>query len=293
MSSKELVPLSYGRNVWNKIHQSDLPNYQGVVPPEYLEEINEVYDTRLYLGTHGSSRKTGNAGIDAAIRPTQREYTAARRTVDALLSSDVLFLENYGYTDQPASPLSSASIYMVQLAVLGGSIPKRRVLQGIKTEQKETLEDIEAQRDGYLISAWDYAYRLARHRGIKTVFADVDAYQELLFKEQHRGLPLSELYLAGDESVVNRIHRIREQRVAKTVVHCALAGLSSARVASQKPVLAVMFGGGHRETLPEAFDNEGLAYSVHDMDATESLYDRLIEQSNFVTQQVKPLLMEL
>jgi len=53
MSSAELVPLSYTREAYNALHNTELVTHTDALTAEQASRINDNYDIEIHLGTHG------------------------------------------------------------------------------------------------------------------------------------------------------------------------------------------------------------------------------------------------
>lgn len=99
--STELVPLDYGRFVFNTLHGTGLEAHKSNLTAEQAKAINDHFDIELYFGKHGTA-----AGDLVPWRevPTQRDYDAAAKVVEDLQPGDMLFLEAPGFTNPVLMP---------------------------------------------------------------------------------------------------------------------------------------------------------------------------------------------
>jgi hypothetical protein len=278
--SSELVPLSYAREAYNALHGTELQTHNDALTAEQAARINNHFDIELHLGTHGLASGEQSYDPYALIAlPTQQEYKEAAAVVEGLRPGDTLFIEGYGFNSQPPEPVQVPD--RLPLTTEKGSTFAQRMFGQLALtmahEMKaEARRGLEQERHDYKISAWDYARQLAALKGVRTVVADHDVFEDQSLRALSKGRGLMELMRSPnkeDQALAERMHAQRERRARNMLKDWALDHLppegSPAQEGGHKPKLALLFGGAHREGLEQSFNDIGLKAEVTVMKSTD------------------------
>lgn len=263
--SNELVPLDYQRYAYNAHHGTELQHHNSLLTAEQAAQVNNNYDIELYFGTHGAVPGADTeATHNPLVLPSQKEYEEAAAVVDSLQPGDTLFVENYGFTKptlEPLPPIPSAE----ELGSLGSSRFFSSHAEMFMRDMRQSARDqLENARQNYKISALDYARQLAALKGIRTVYADLDAFDKQRVTTLNEGNDSFGLLI--DPEPKNRelqksTGARRELQVPNVVKDWALKHLPEAEAQNargRKPKLAVLFGRNHEEPTEQAFTGMGL-----------------------------------
>lgn len=289
--STDLVPLTYDRKFYNIQNGTSLEHHDDQLTAVQAEAINEHFDLQVYLGAHGQG-----GGYDpndevfdfVSTAPTQAEYEAASRAVASMQPGDVLFTEGPGFRSQSIriesdSHESEKLINDFLLLVLG--VDK----EGLKAAQ---LQHLEKQRQGYTISAWEYARQLANIKDIQVVYADSDAFDleaaDLSDEKIHNIIRGKDP--EGWEKIRGQSDQ-RERKAINIVKDWALEHIDEPLPSSgRKPKLTLLFGAGHAEGLERRIAANRLDAEVHTMEMSASQH-RVTEHIGHIASKTMGLLL--
>lgn len=293
----DLVPTTYQRQVWNADHGMELHHHDDLLDAEQAKRINDHFSIEIFAGTHGQALPRPDFNNPAEVRryhrtkPTQKEYAAASALVDSLRPGDTLFVEGIGFTHPIVEGLPQVFLEMANPPVSDPSNPfaamdhwGKDIAQAEIARLRKELED---KRANYEIHAWDYASQLARLKGITVVSADIDAFEEQRFARD--GKNQSELLRSADPeeaAYAQRVQAVRENRARNIVKDWALDHLppesTPLPAEGEKPRLVLAFGSDHKGDLNTKFEEIGLPVTIHEMEATTSIKERMDEQRDHV-----------
>lgn len=286
--SIELVPLSYARDAYNVLHGTELRTHTDALTAEQASRINSNYDIEVHVGTHGQAPGAHPDNPYAVITlPTQQEYQEVAAVVAGMQPGDTLFSEGYGFRDQPPEPVmipnrptTAADGPAVSFFERMFSEHRLALAHELRAAAGRRLEEL---RRDYKIDAWDYARQLAILKGVRTVYADHDIFDDELLDALGQNKDLLRLTTDSnpeERALAERIHVQRERKARNIVKDWALDHLPPKGMPppnGRKPKLVLLFGGLHKEGLKRAFDDLGLDTKVTVMESSD-FHSRTAEQ---------------
>lgn len=281
--STELVSRDSARAVYNSLNGTDLEAHRDNLTAEQAELINSQFDIELRLGAHGIVRQDKSTDNKFSQQPVEQDYEEAAQTVASLQPGDILFMENYGFSHNPSPPQADEMPAATDDQLSISEMFKRTVGPMLSEQLKQhDRAALEQKRKAHTISAWAYAYELARLKGVQTIFADQDAFEAEANRALANGKTARELHSTLDPSeqaLAWRIHGQREQKVVNTVKDWALQHLAEdINPNTPKRKLVILFGSAHRDGLERAFSNLGLNATTTLL-AEATTTERLIENA--------------
>jgi hypothetical protein len=293
--SNELVPMQDVRNAYNALHGTEFKHHTDALTAEQAARINGTYDIEIFGGLHGLIKSDNTEAfepIDWLKLPTQEEYDQAAAVVAGMEPGDVLFLEGYGFNKplpesgmSPEHLPSTMNIDTDTLHMLGELATS--IMNVINTDkvQADAHTRLEQERRDYRITAWEYAYKLAALKGVRTVYADHDVFDQQAFEALTGGRTLRDLRYSSDADsrlLVRHGDEQRERSIRNIVKDWALEHLPPERAATpsgRKPKLVPLLGIKHGRRLKQRFDDVGLNAQVTEMKFT-SVEERAREQAS-------------
>lgn len=281
----ELVPFTYDREAYNGLHGTNLHSPNELLDAADAERINNAFAIEVYVGVHGLA-KHPNEAYTPLVLPTQVEYEAVKGVVDGLQPGDVLFMENPGFQCQPPEPVSIpdrlSTPPVFDITSFMHRLAAQTALRQLHAARDSARVELEQQRRNYNITAWDYARQLAALQGIRTVYADHDAFDSQAVEKLSGGKSLMDLATSDtheDRILAERIHEQRERRACSVLKGWALDHLPAADIApgGRKPRLVLVFGQAHQKGLEQGFRDLGLRAEITRMEST-TIEGRLGEQ---------------
>jgi hypothetical protein len=302
-----VVPLTYGREVWNTLQQGidpsheALPHHDSLLTADQARRVNEHFDIELYFGRHGfGMQHVAGDTLPSHILPTQLEYEEAARIIDGLQEGDTLLLEGRGFDRNPPDPITTRALleaYEVMsrpvpesvhttLAEAFRSIGYLAINMAAAAKYSASIENLanaQTLREGYLGDAWLYAHFLAAAKGVRIRYADYDKYLDDRAAERN-GISRSEQVTSTDTSAqlqYLRDLRGREKVARNTAKDVALEDLppeDTPPPRGRKPKLAVLYGAFHKDTMIQGFHDMNLDVTAHDM-AQSSPEERMREHA--------------
>jgi hypothetical protein len=291
----EFDSLPSNRDAWNSQFGTELRHHNDELTPAEAARINEYYDIEVYVGTHGQPR----GGIDEFLGdsqvlktpgerkafelltlPTPEEYDAAAAVVDTMRPGDVLFIEQAGFESHPDAPppppeaaLGAETVHDLPKALLKALIGEMavNVWQKWADSRRQWAEEGRAER---VIDAWEYAKQLAAIKGIRTVYADYDAFE--LASVAAKGKSDIELALSpdkNDQAEGRRIVTDRSRKARNTVKDWAREHLPPEGVPppERKPKLVILYGKEHGEDFQQGFNELGLNAKITVLKSTDNV----------------------
>lgn len=266
--SQELVLHSVGREAYNLLNGTESEPHDDILTAEQAARINDAFDIEIHLGRHGSrAADLSDDPWDRLHLSAQIEYDEVAKIVDGMQAGDTLLLEGPGFKRQPPA------------------VPEGYFAKSGDAERAR----LEAGRQSGAHNSWDYLDGLATLKGIRVVYADMDAFENDAVRELSQGKDVSELtYNPGSEAERDLAARVNARRnlVARNrVKDYALAHLPAEGTPppeDRKPKLVEVIGWEHGEGLEQAFDDVHLHVSVHMM-RTSDLEERMREQYDRLT----------
>jgi hypothetical protein len=281
--SQELVPLSYARTAWNTYHGADLQGHDSLLNAEQAAQINRQYDIEVHGGFHGNK----------FVRPTQREYDEAAAVIDGMEPGDTLFIEKYGFRQQPPEPIprvEAAPISETQVPDPYNRMLGTLAAFGISDEQGHSAQDelaemarseLEALREDDKIDAWDYAESLAEIKGVRIVYADHDAFEQEGLKRVTGGRDRLGLVTGEQQDIelAGRVDASRDRTAVHTMKDWALEHPvpEGAETPHRKPKLVLLTGKDHLASVETVVDDMGLEATTHAM-SVSTMEERMAEQ---------------
>jgi hypothetical protein len=279
MSSRQLVPLSYAQNAYNAAHGTELQTHTDTLTAEQAARINDNYAIEIHVGTHGLLLGADpNSPHAVNTLPTQQEYEEAAAVVADMQPGDTLFLEGYGFNAQPPEPamipdrLETASEKNSTTSVLKAF--GQLTLSMAHKQNAEARRRLEQERRDYKVGVWDYAEKLAALKGIRTVYADQDAFGRESLQALAKGKGILELLRstdAEDQALAKRISAQRERSACNLMKDWALDHLpqeATPTLNGRKPKLTLLFGSNHKKGLEQRFNDLGLNAHITVMEST-------------------------
>jgi hypothetical protein len=294
--SSELVPQTYARSAYNVLHRTELAAHTNRLTPEQASQINSTYDTWAYVGRHGQIDK--NNEYDIVGPPTQQEYEDMAKIVDGMQPGDTMYVEAPGFDGPALPPAISIEAAVAMYTDRYPTVDKAKVSSVIQNLRKEWLDDagsqLEKLRRECKIDTFTYAESLALMKGVRVVYADIDAFDADSFRAFTGGKTLHDLLDSTDKDEKRLLRSTRPQR-ERTAVNIlkddALEQLSMGKTVApdeRKPKLVLLFGARHKDGLDRAFDNLGLKVNIVRMASTGN-QERLLEQMGRVADAIGPV----
>ncbi|HEX4661993.1 MAG TPA: hypothetical protein VH144_00075 [Candidatus Saccharimonadales bacterium] len=268
------------------IHGTELSAHTDALTAEQAERVKAQYDIEVYMGAHGQALGTHADNPNRILfLPTQKEYQEAAAIIDDMQPGDVLFREGYGFVGPVSEPIIAPEVLSRlgekppesslsgQLGVMLGQVMLHQTLG-------ELRKSLEQSRQNCQIDAWQYAQGLASLKGIRTVSADIDAFDVNVLQELAGKEVLNPVIRKSkeDQALLDRIHIQRERKAVTIVKDWALDHLEEPSVSNgHKPKLVLLFGSAHQQGLQKAFDNLGLEVKLSVMESTH-VQNRFTEQ---------------
>ncbi len=306
--SSDVVPMSTVRAAWNIVQRGnpdhvELPHHDSLLTAEQARRINQHYEIVVAVGRHGFGILNKPPGLShVKSLPTQREFDSAGNLVEGLDEGDTLFVEERGFSHQPAemptweelmeyaatfdAVANGPELPMGAKEAAGALMTLGRVIVAASSvfKLRKTVHDsqqAQAVRQEYLASAWTYASLLAGARGVRVRHADYDLFNDIAASRQLGKDRMQQMMSDDMEGYLQflRICRQRELVARNAIKDWALENLppeGAPPPQGRKPKLVLLFGAAHKDSLIQAFKDMGLEVTVNDLEQS-SEEERLAE----------------
>jgi hypothetical protein len=236
---------------------------EALLTSESIALLEQHYSFEVYVGYHGDGLPDAPRNIaDFLATPTDLEYKVAEELIGGMEDSDVLFVEGPGLGRERPSALPH-------------DLPL--------TSWCSIRDSFQQYRAESTIDAWGHATMRAVLQGIPVIYADCSkADLKNMGREEFQDVSLMR---QADESLRQKINRIREIRACEILVTWALENLPMEAPAEEakKRRLVLLFGERHTGGLEERFEAMGLSPTITQLPRND-LETRFAERLSQITQ---------